>query len=120
MSRVSGKVAIITGAASGLGYAAAVKLMNEGAKVMLSDINEDVINTMPERLKEFSQTQFSTFVHDVTNEGSWVELIEKTESEFGQINILVNSAGISLGADIVSTEFEIWKKVHEVNLDSVF
>ena len=55
MSRVSGKVAIITGAASGLGYAAAVKLMNEGAKVMLSDINEDVINTMPERLKEFSQ-----------------------------------------------------------------
>ena len=50
MTRVAGKVAIITGAASGLGYAAAVKLMSEGAKVMLSDINEDVINSMPERL----------------------------------------------------------------------
>ena len=43
MSRVEGKVAIITGAASGLGYAAAVKLMSEGAKVMLSDINEDIL-----------------------------------------------------------------------------
>ena len=57
MSRVEGKVAIITGAASGLGYAAAEKLMSEGAKVMLSDINKDVLDTMPERLKNFSQTQ---------------------------------------------------------------
>ena len=40
--------------------------------------------------------------------------------EFGKINILINSAGISLGADIVSTEFDVWKKVHQVNLDSVF
>ena len=120
MSRVEGKVAIITGAASGLGYAAAIKLMSEGAKVMLSDINEEILMTMPERLKDFSQTQFSTFTHDVTSEEAWVELIEKTETEFGKINILVNSAGISLGADIVSTEFDIWKKVHQVNLDSVF
>ena len=120
MSRVEGKVAIITGAASGLGFAAAQKLLEEGAKVMLSDINEEVINSMSERLSQFSQTQFSTYIHDVTNEDSWIELIDKTEKDFGKINILVNSAGISLGADIVSTDFEIWKKVHEVNLDSVF
>ncbi len=120
MSRVEGKVAIITGAASGLGFAAAQKLLEEGAKVMLSDINEEVINSMSERLSQFSQTQFSTCIHDVTNENSWTELIDKTEKDFGKINILVNSAGISLGADIVSTDFEIWKKVHEVNLDSVF
>ena len=50
---VENKVAIITGAASGLGFAAAQKLMDEGAKVMLSDINEEVMNSMPERLKEF-------------------------------------------------------------------
>ena len=79
MSRVEGKVAIITGAASGLGYAAAVKLMSEGAKVMLSDINEEMLSTMPERLKDFSETQFGTFVHDVTNEQAWIDLIEKTE-----------------------------------------
>ena len=63
MSRVEGKVAIITEAASGLGYAAAIKLMSEGAKVMLSDINEEILMTMPERLKDFSQTQFSTCTH---------------------------------------------------------
>ncbi len=120
MSRVEGKVAIITGAASGLGFAAAQKLLEEGAKVMLSDINEEVINSMSERLSQFSQTQFSTCIHDVTNEDSWIELIDMTEKDFGKINILVNSAGISLGADIVSTDFDIWKKVHEVNLDSVF
>jgi len=50
----------------------------------------------------------------------WIELINKTESDHGKINILVNSAGISLGADVVSTDFDIWKKVHQVNLDSVF
>ena len=104
MSRVEGKVAIITGAASGLGFAAAQKLLEEGAKVMLSDINEEVINSMSERLSQFSQTQFSTCIHDVTNEDSWIELIDKTEKVFGKINILVNSAGISLGADIVSTD----------------
>ena len=120
MGRVEGKVAIITGAASGLGFAAARKLMAEGSKVMLSDINEEVINTMSDRLKDFSSSQYSTLLHDVTVEDSWIELIEKTENEFGKINILINSAGISLGADIVSTEFDVWKKVHQVNLDSVF
>ena len=120
MGRVENKVAIVTGAASGLGFAAAQKLMDEGAKVLLTDINEEVINSMPERLSNYSETQFHTAVHDVANEDSWINVIEKAENHFGKINILVNSAGISLGADVVSTDFEIWKKVHQVNLDSVF
>ncbi len=120
MSRVENKVAIVTGAASGLGFAAAQKLMDEGAKVLLTDINEEVINSMPERLSNYSETQFHTAVHDVANEESWINIIENAENHFGKINILVNSAGISLGADVVSTDFEIWKKVHQVNLDSVF
>ena len=120
MSRVEGKVAIVTGAASGLGLAAAQKLLEEGAKVMLADINREVMETMSDRLGQFSQSQFSTSIHDVTKEQSWIDIIDQTNSQFGKINILVNSAGISLGSDIVSTDFEIWKKVHEVNLDSVF
>lgn len=120
MGRVENKVAIVTGAASGLGFAAAQKLMDEGAKVLLTDINEEVINSMPERLSNYSETQFQTAVHDVANEESWINIIENAENQFGKINILVNSAGISLGADVVSTDFEIWKKVHQVNLDSVF
>ena len=120
MGRVENKVAIVTGAASGLGFAAARKLMDEGAKVLLTDINKEVINSMPERLSNYSETQFSSMAHDVANEESWINVIENAENHFGKINILVNSAGISLGADVVSTDFEIWKKVHQVNLDSVF
>ena len=120
MGRVQDKVAIITGAASGLGFAAAYKLLEEGAKVVLTDVNSEVLHSMPERLSSFSTSQFTTINHDVTQEESWVELINKTERDQGKINILVNSAGISLGADIVSTDFDIWKKVHQVNLDSVF
>ena len=120
MGRVDNKVAIVTGAASGLGFAAAQKLIDEGAKVLLTDINQEVINSMPERLSNYSETQFHTAVHDVANEESWINVIENAENHFGKINVLVNSAGISLGADVVSTDFEIWKKVHQVNLDSVF
>ncbi len=120
MGRVDNKVAIVTGAASGLGFAAAQKLMDEGAKVLLTDINEAVINSMSERLSNYSETQFHSAVHDVANEESWINVIENAENHFGKINVLVNSAGISLGADVVSTDFEIWKKVHQVNLDSVF
>ncbi len=118
--RVKGKVAIVTGAASGLGFAAAQMLLNEGSKVILTDINKDVLETMDERLSEFSSSQFKTYHHDVSSEESWKEVIDQSELDFEGINILINSAGISLGADIVSTDFEVWKKVHEVNLDSVF
>ena len=120
MSRVEGKVAIVTGAASGLGLASSKKLIQEGARVVLTDINQQALETIKEHLSEFSETQYSTEYLDVTSEESWQEIIEKVELEYGKINILINSAGISLGSDIVSTDFEVWKKVHQVNLDSVF
>ena len=120
MSRVEGKVAIVTGAASGLGLASSKKMIQEGAKVILTDINQEGLNDIKEHLREFSETQYSTEYLDVTSEESWQEIIEKVELEYGKINILINSAGISLGSDIVSTDFEVWKKVHQVNLDSVF
>ena len=118
--RVNGKVAVITGAASGLGFSAAKKLLEEGAKVILTDINQNVLDTLGDRLNSFSASQFSTYHHDVASEDSWKEVIDQIELEHSSINVLVNSAGISLGADIVSTDFEVWKKVHQVNLDSVF
>ena len=118
--RVKNKVALVTGAASGLGFAAAKKLLDEGARVALTDINKEVLNTMDERLSSYSSSKYKIFYHDVASEDSWKEVIDNVEMNFGSINILINSAGISLGADIVSTDFEVWKKVHEVNLDSVF
>ena len=75
MGRVENKVAIVTGAASGLGFAASQKLMDEGAKVLLTDINEEVMNSMSDRLSNYSKTQFETIVHDVANEESWINAI---------------------------------------------
>tara|TARA_B100001057_G_scaffold364458_1_gene367286 strand:+ start:2459 stop:3226 length:768 start_codon:yes stop_codon:yes gene_type:complete len=118
--RVESKVALVTGAASGLGFAAVKKLLDEGSRVALTDINKDVLDTMNDRLSSYSSTQYRTYYHDVSSEQSWREVIDLVEMDFGSLNVLVNSAGISLGADIVSTDFEVWKKVHEVNLDSVF
>ena len=120
MARVEGKVAIVTGAASGLGLASSKKLIQEGARVILTDINQKALDEIQEHFREFSETQYSTAFLDVTSEESWQEIIEKVELEYGKINVLINSAGISLGSDIVSTDFEVWKKVHQVNLDSVF
>ena len=102
--RVKGKVAIVTGAASGLGFAAAQKLLNEGSKVILTDINKEALNTIDERLSAFSSSQFKTYHHDVSSEESWKEVVDRSELDFEGINILINSAGISLGADIVSTD----------------
>ena len=63
MARVQDKVAIITGAASGLGFAAARMLLKEGAKVVLTDVNREVLDSMPDRLNDFSQSQFQTLYH---------------------------------------------------------
>ena len=118
--RVSGKVAVVTGAASGLGFSAACKLLDEGARVILTDINKEVLESMNERLNSYSSSQYQTYYHDVSLEDSWKEVIDRVSLDFGELNVLVNSAGISLGADVVSTDYDIWKKVHQVNLDSVF
>ena len=87
MSRVEGKVAIVTGAASGLGLASSKKMIQEGAKVILTDINQEGLNDIKEHLKDFSETQFSTEYLDVTSEESWQEVIEKVELEYGKVNI---------------------------------
>ena len=120
MERVKDKVALITGAASGLGLASAKKLLDHGAKVFLSDINQDGLDRLYEHLKDYSENQYSLGHHDVTSEESWQNILDQVEKKFQRLTVLLNSAGISLGADIVSTGFDTWKKVHEVNLDSVF
>ena len=115
------KVAIVTGAASGLGFAAAVNLMDEGAKVLLSDINEEVINEPC--LRDFPISVRHNLVHlfmMLQMKKAWIDVIEKLKINLVKLIFLLNSAGISLGADVVSTEFDVWKKVHQVNLDSVF
>ena len=120
MDRVKNKVALITGGASGLGLASGKLLLEEGAKVIFTDINYKALEQISQLIDKKYQGLYSFKELDVTNENNWKTVLAEVMEEYKGINILLNSAGISLGADIVSTSFEVWKKVHEVNLDGVF
>ena len=116
MGRVINKVAIITGAASGLGKADAFRLSEEGAKLILSDID---INE-GKRVAQECKNDALFFEQDVSQESSWPEVIETTITEFGRLDILVNNAGIASIGNIESTSTDQWHDILRVNLDSTF
>ena len=120
MYRVKNKIALITGGASGLGLASGKLLLEEGAKVIFTDINYKALEQISQLIDKKYQGLYSFKQLDVTNEDNWKTVLTEIMQEYKGINILLNSAGISLGADIASTSFEVWQKVPEVNLDSVF
>jgi 3alpha(or 20beta)-hydroxysteroid dehydrogenase len=98
MSRLTGKVAVITGAAQGMGAAHAKRFVKEGAKVILTDINERSGAALGDTLGANA-----VFVpHDVTKPESWADVVRRGEARFGTINVLVNNAGII--GDIAKTE----------------
>jgi len=98
MSRLTGKVAVITGAAQGMGAAHAKRFVKEGAKVILTDINERSGAALGDTLG--ANAVF--LPHDVTKPESWAEVVRRGEARFGTINVLVNNAGII--GDIAKTE----------------
>lgn len=116
MGRVSNKVIIITGAASGLGKADAIRLSDEGAKLVLTDIN--VLEG--EQVVKECKNEALFFEQDVSQENSWSDLIKTTLSEFGKLDVLVNNAGIAQIGNIESTTTDQWRDILRVNLDSVF
>jgi 3(or 17)beta-hydroxysteroid dehydrogenase len=114
--RVEDKVAIVTGAASGIGRGCAEALAREGARVVLADVNESLGR---EAAKAIGGDAF--FVrHDVSDEASWRAVIDATLARFGRLDVLVNNAGIIIVADIESTTVEQWRKVMAVNAEGVF
>jgi len=119
MDRVKGKVAIITGAASGMGRAEASLLAKEGAKVVVADIDEVNGKKVAEEIgREGGKAIFVK--HDVTSESDWSGLIKKTLSEFGKLDVLVNNAGVLFAKPIEDTSLEEWRWLMSVNLDGVF
>ena len=112
--RLKDKVALITGAAQGLGKEMAKSMMAEGAEVYISDINQDQLD------KTVSELSCSGISLDVTKSEDWEKAVSHIQEKSGSLNILVNNAGIGNGGDIESTDMDTWKLVHNVNLDSVF
>jgi NAD(P)-dependent dehydrogenase (short-subunit alcohol dehydrogenase family) len=114
-----GKVALITGAASGLGAAAASALARAGAAVLLTDCDiagEEVAGTLTDQ-----GLQAAFRLHDVTSEADWAAAVEEAASQFGRLDILVNNAGISGGShQLMDHSYEAWRQIIAVNLDGVF
>src|SRR5689334_21863263 len=116
MGRVEGKIAIVTGAASGIGRACARRLAIEGATVVLADRQvpggeEAAIELGPPHV-------FRAL--DVTDPAAWTRVIEGTVRELGRLDILVNSAGIGVMHDIERTSLEEWRLVQAINSDGTF
>jgi 3(or 17)beta-hydroxysteroid dehydrogenase len=119
MDRVKDKVVIITGGAGDLGKAAALLLAKEGAKIVVTDIDEIKGEKVVEGIRH--EGWKAIFVkHDVTSEQGWKEVIERTFSEFGRLDVLVNNAGVLSRKSIEDLSLEEWRWVMSVNLDGVF
>lgn len=117
--RVAGKVALVTGGASGLGQSCALRLAEEGATVMVTDV-QDVLGeeTAAEIRDAGGSAQFMH--HDVTDESQWQQVVAATVDAFGGLDVLVNNAGIAIGGSIVTMELADWQRQQAINLDGVF
>jgi 3(or 17)beta-hydroxysteroid dehydrogenase len=115
MGRVANKVALISGAASGLGLASARRLAEEGAKVILADINAE---TGGAAAATIAGARFETL--DVTSEQSWIQLVDKIIADYGKLDVLFNCAGIVQLASIEDTSEALWRKINAVGTDGTF
>jgi NAD(P)-dependent dehydrogenase (short-subunit alcohol dehydrogenase family) len=119
MGRLDNKVAIITGAASGMGAAAGRLFAQEGAKVVLGDINEPLLETVIKEIKEKGGDAISVKLN-VASEENWKEIVKKTVDTYGKIDILVNNAGIITGKGLEETDVDNWNKVMSIDGMSTF
>jgi NAD(P)-dependent dehydrogenase (short-subunit alcohol dehydrogenase family) len=103
-----------------LGRASAIHLAQEGASVIASDLNEATAAETADIINAERQGAAISAKHDATSEADWKAVLDMTQSHFGGLTVLVNNAGISIGGDIESTDFAEWKKLQEIDVDSVF
>ena len=116
MKRLEGKVAIITGAAQGMGASHARKFVEEGAKVVLTDLNKEKGEALSAELGENA-----LFVsQNVTSAEDWANVVAEAEKTFGKVDVLVNNAGITMAKSILQTTEEEYRRIVEINQVSVF
>jgi 3(or 17)beta-hydroxysteroid dehydrogenase len=119
MNRVKGKVAIVTGGAGGLGHAEASLLAGEGAKVVITDLDEAAVERIAGEINSLGGKAIAV-KHDVSSEAAWTHVIARTTEEFGRLDVLVNNAGVILYKKIEDTSLAEWRRLMSVNLDGVF
>jgi NAD(P)-dependent dehydrogenase (short-subunit alcohol dehydrogenase family) len=117
--RVSGKVALVTGGASGIGRGCAEKLAAEGAFVVVTDI-QDALGAEVVAGVNAAGGQAEYVSHDVTDEDVWASVVAGIRARHGRLDILVNNAGIGIGGPITEMKLSDWRRQTAINLDGVF
>ncbi len=119
--RVLGKKALVTGAAQGLGAAIALRLAQEGAKVLLTDINLAGAQARAAEINaECGAGTAFAMAHDVTSEAQWQAAMAAAQEKLGGLSVLVNNAGIGKGGTVESTSLELWQRTMAINADGPF
>jgi NAD(P)-dependent dehydrogenase (short-subunit alcohol dehydrogenase family) len=123
MGQVSGKVAIVTGGASGIGEACAETLAREGASVLVTDIDDALGKSVVERIGKAGgpgSGRAHYLRHDVRDEAAWPGVIAEAEKRFGRLDIMVANAGIGVAIPIADMTLADWQRQQAINLDGVF
>lgn len=115
MRGLNGKVAIITGAAGGIGRALVKRFCEEGAQVVAADISESALAEMAEQLKEFS-ANITPVVMDITDHAGVAAKVAEANQKLGKIDILVNNAGWDVVKPFIETTPDFWQKLVDINL----
>ena len=120
MGQVEGKIALVTGGASGIGAACAETLAREGARVVVSDIDDLLGNALVGQITAAGGDAIY-LSHDVTDEARWQAVVGEIDERYGRLDILVANAGIGIMApSIVEMSLADWRRQTAVNLDGVF
>jgi len=117
--RLDNRIALITGGASGIGRGCAERLAEEGAHVVITDIDDDPGADTVAGIKNAGGSA-EYLHHDVTSEDDWVAVVEQVKERHGALHILVNNAGIGIACSIFEMSLADWQRQQAINLDGVF
>ena len=119
MGRVQDKIAVVTGAAMGLGEASARLLAREGARVLMTDVNDAAGLQAAAAIREIGGTAHYMH-HDVAHEDDWKRVMAQCKQQYGRLDVLVNNAGVGEGGPPHEETLEHWRWLMSINLDGVF
>jgi len=117
--RVKGRIALVTGGASGIGRGCSERLAEEGAHVVITDIQDEMGADVVSGIRAAGGSA-EYLHHDVTREDEWVRVIESVADRHGALHILVNNAGIGIACSIFEMSLADWQRQQAINLDGVF
>ena len=117
--RVQGRVALITGGASGIGRGCAERLAAEGATAVITDLQDAKGAEVVDVIRKAGGKAWYLH-HDVTDEAAWAGVVAEIKAREGRLDILVNNAGIGIGGSILEMTLDDWRRQTAVNLDGVF